>query len=222
MVLNRLVLAGLWLALVVFAFGFAPPSDPQTLALIKALSLGQWQNINPVIIALFNLMGIWPMAYAGMLIGDRQGRKFPAWPFVVGSFFLGAFALLPYLVFWPPTTQTDSPASNSEPSKVTKFWRSPWLGRILFLLAIACVGGAVLLGNWGDYWQQLQTNQFIAVMSSDFLCLTLAFPLLLAQYPYRGQGTRSLPITMMAMVPLFGALAYLSIRPNFEVKDQIS
>ncbi|UAJ73544.1 hypothetical protein IQE94_04355 [Synechocystis sp. PCC 7339] len=222
MVLNRLVLASLWLALVIFAFGFAPPSDPKTLALIKALSLGQWQNINPVIIALFNLMGIWPMAYAGMLIGDRQGRKFPAWPFVVGSFFFGAFALLPYLVFWPPTAQTDSPASNSEPSKVNKFWQSPWLGRILFLLAIACVCGAVLLGNWGDYWQQLPTSQFIAVMSSDFLCLTLAFPLLLAQYLHREQGTRSLLIALMAMVPLFGALTYLSIRPNFEVKDQIS
>ncbi|MBE9240518.1 hypothetical protein [Synechocystis salina] len=219
MVLNRLALAGLWLALVIFAFGFAPPSDPQTLALIKALSLGQWQDINPVIIALFNLMGIWPMAYAAMLIGDRQGRKFPAWPFVAGSFFLGAFALLPYLVIWPPPTQTDSQTSNSASSKVAKFWRSPWLGRILFLLAIACALGAVLLGDWGDYWQQLQTNQFIAVMSSDFLCLTLAFPLLLAQNLHHGQGMRSSLLTPMAMVPLFGALAYLSIRRDHNVTE---
>ncbi|MBE9175619.1 hypothetical protein IQ225_10455 [Synechocystis salina LEGE 06155] len=212
MILNRLALAGLWLALVIFAFAFAPPSDPQTLALIKALSLGQWQDINPVIIALFNLMGIWPMAYAAMLIGDRQGRKFPAWPFVAGSFFLGAFALLPYLVFWPPTTQTNSPPSNSESSTMVKFWRSPWLGRVLLLLAIACGGGAGFLGDWGDYWQQLQTNQFIAVMSSDFLCLTLAFPLLMVQNLHRRQEVRFLPVTLIAMVPLFGALAYLSLR----------
>lgn len=217
MVLNRLLFACLWLALIVFAFGFAPPSDPQTLVLIKSLSLGQWQDINPVIIALFNLMGIWPMAYAAMLLGDRQGRKLPAWPFVTGSFFLGAFALLPYLVFWPPKAQTDPPPSNSEPSKLTKFWRSPWLGRILFLLAIACVSSAVFMGDWADYGHQLRTNQFIAVMSSDFLCLTLAFPLLLVQNLHRGQGARSLPVTLMAMVPLFGALAYLSLRRDHNV-----
>lgn len=220
MVLNRLALACLWLALVIFAFGFALPSNPQTLVLIKSLSLGQWQDINPVIIALFNLMGIWPMAYAAMLLGDRQGRKFPAWPFVAGSFFLGAFALLPYLVFWPPTAPTDPPPSNSEPSKPTKFWRSPWLGRVLFLLAIACVSGAVFRGDWADYGQQLQTNQFIAVMSSDFLCLTLAFPLVLAQELQHQKVSPPLLLVLGSAVPLFGALAYLSIRPNFDLTDQ--
>ncbi len=60
MTINRFFLAILWLALVIFAFGFAPPSDPQTVNLIKNLSIGQWQGINPVIIALFNLMGVRP------------------------------------------------------------------------------------------------------------------------------------------------------------------
>ncbi|AIE72543.1 MULTISPECIES: hypothetical protein [unclassified Synechocystis] len=222
MVLNRLALACLWLALVVFAFGFAPPSDPRTLTLIKALSLGQWQDINPVIIALFNLMGIWPMAYAAILIGDRRGRKLPAWPFVAGSFFLGAFALLPYLIFWPPPEGNNISISKLEPSMVNRFWRSPWLGRVLFFLAIACVSGAVFMGDWADYGHQLQTNQFIAVMSSDFLCLTLAFPLLLAQDLRHRRVSHPFLLALGSTVPLFGALAYLSIRPNFDIKDPIS
>ncbi|WP_237269803.1 hypothetical protein [Synechocystis sp. CACIAM 05] len=68
----------------------------------------------------------------------------------------------------------------------------------------------------------MQTNQFIAVMSSDFLCLTLAFPLVLAQELQHQKASPSLLLVLGSTVPLFGALAYLSIRPNFVVKDQIS
>lgn len=222
MTVNRFILGVLWLTLVIFAFGFAPPRDPQTLDLIKNLSIGQWQGINPIIIALFNLMGVWPMVYGAMLLGDRQGKKIPAWPFVAGSFFLGAFAILPYLVLRQDPSDFTKPESFDKPTGLTKFWHSPWLGRVLFLLAIACGSGAIFMGDWGDYLQQLKTNQFIAVMSSDFLCLTLTFPFVLAQDLRRRQIFRPLIFWLISAVPLFGPMVYLSVRPPLTSEKPLS
>ncbi len=87
----------LWLGFIVYAFLFAPPEQPDTFQLIKNLSIGQWQGINPLVIALFNLMGIWPLIYSAVVLIDGRGQKISAWLFAVASFAVGAFALLPYL-----------------------------------------------------------------------------------------------------------------------------
>ena len=87
----------LWLAFIGYAFLLAPPAQPDTFELIKNLSLSNTEGINPLIIALFNLMGIWPLIYGCLLFIDGRGQKIPAWPFAIGSFALGAFVLIPYL-----------------------------------------------------------------------------------------------------------------------------
>lgn len=54
--------------------------------------------MNPIFYSLFNLMGVYPAIYAALLVpGGRSANGVPAYPFVIGSFFLGAFALLPYM-----------------------------------------------------------------------------------------------------------------------------
>ena len=54
--------------------------------------------MNPVFFSLFNMMGVYPAVYAALLVpGGRSAGGLPAWPFITGSFFLGAFALLPYM-----------------------------------------------------------------------------------------------------------------------------
>ncbi|HEY9608224.1 MAG TPA: DUF2834 domain-containing protein, partial [Allocoleopsis sp.] len=87
----------LWLSIVIYAFFLAPPNQPDTFELIKNLSTGNWGGINPLIISLFNIMGIWPMIYGCLMFIDGRDQKIPAWPFAAGSFGVGAFALLPYL-----------------------------------------------------------------------------------------------------------------------------
>lgn len=71
----------LWLGFIVYAFFLAPPNRPDTFELIKNLSIGQWQGINPLVIALFNLMGIWPVIYSALVFIDGRGQKIPAWQF---------------------------------------------------------------------------------------------------------------------------------------------
>jgi hypothetical protein len=92
----------LWCAFTAYAFLLAPPDRPETLDLIVQLSTGQWADLNPLLVALFNLMGIWPLIYSTILYADGHGQQLPAWPFAVGTFGIGAFSLLPYLAFRQP------------------------------------------------------------------------------------------------------------------------
>ena len=171
------ILAVFWTGLLVFAFVFAPPADPNTLDLIRYLSIGQWEGLNPLVIGLFNVMGVWPLIYAALILPTAKQYSLPAWPFVAGSFFLGAFALLPYLILRQPTETSDFSEHAISPSR----WSSLWLRGGLALAATALVGWGLIQGDWGDFVQQWQQSQFIAVMSCDFLCLTVSLPFLLWQ-----------------------------------------
>ena len=81
----------LWLGFIAYAFILAPPDQPETFDLIRRMSMGDWEGINPSIIAIFNAMGIWPMVYACVALIDGQGQRVLAWPFAVASFAVGAF-----------------------------------------------------------------------------------------------------------------------------------
>jgi hypothetical protein len=95
----------LWLGVITYAFLLAPPNQPETPELIKNLSTGKWEGINPLIIALFNIMGIWPMIYGALMFIDGRQQKIPAWLFATASFGVGAFALLPYLALRQPNQE---------------------------------------------------------------------------------------------------------------------
>ncbi|HEY9708000.1 MAG TPA: DUF2834 domain-containing protein, partial [Oculatellaceae cyanobacterium] len=86
----------LWVSVVAYAFLLAPPDQPNTVELIKNLSTGKWEGINPLIVTLFNIMGIWPLIYGCLVFIDGREQKIPAWLFASASFGVGAFALLPY------------------------------------------------------------------------------------------------------------------------------
>ncbi len=92
----------LWLGFAIYAFFLAPPDQPNTLELIKNLIAGNWQGINPIVVSLFNLLGIVPMIYACLLFIDGRQQKIPASPFITFSFAVGAFSLLPYLALRSP------------------------------------------------------------------------------------------------------------------------
>lgn len=198
----------LWLGLVIYAFGFAPPDQPDTFDLIVKLSTGDWEGINPLIIALFNLMGVWPMIYAAVLLSDGQGQKIPAFPFVLGSFALGAFALLPYLALRQP-----NPQFNGEKSHILKGLESRGLGVVLSLVALVLLGFGLTQGNWGDFVQQWQTSRFIHVMSLDFCLLWGLFSAVLGDdMARRGLKDQKFLFWAVTLIPLLGALGYLVVR----------
>ncbi len=208
---SRIGFALLWLGFSLYAFTLSPPDQPDTLDLIVRLSSGQWEGINPAIVALFNLMGIWPMVYACLALIDGVGQKIPAWPFVVGSFAVGAFVLLPYLALRHP-----NPTFPGPKSKLLSLLDSPWTGRVLSLGSVVLIGYGLLNGNWGDFAQQWQTSRFIHVMSLDFCMLSAVVSPLVKDDMARRQFYHPSLFWIAVLIPLLGVAFYLSVRPSLE------
>lgn len=201
----------IWLGFSIYAFVLAPPDQGNSLELIQQLSTMNWEGINPLVIALFNLMGIWPMIYGSVLFADGCEQKISAWPFASLSFAFGAFALLPYLAL----RQAPQPELAGESNRNLKFWDSRGLGIGLFVGAIALLVFGFSQGDWADFIHLWQTSRFIHVMSLDFCMLSLVFPaMLVADINRRGVSTQTPLFWGAALVPLLGPLAYLCLRPS--------
>ncbi|AFY44258.1 DUF2834 domain-containing protein [Nostoc sp. PCC 7107] len=214
--LRQVSLFSLWVVFVVYAFFLAPPDQPDTFELIKKLSIGQWQEINPLIISLFNLMGVWPLAYSALAFTDGRNQKIPAWPFATGSFGVGAFALLPYLFLRTPNQEF-----VGKKSIFIKFLDSRVTGIILTVIASILVAYGVRGGDWQDFIQQWQTSRFIHVMSLDFCLLSLLFPVLLRDDMARRGWKNPQLFWLISLIPLFGPLIYLCVRPALPEADTI-
>ncbi|ESA37076.1 hypothetical protein N836_04510 [Leptolyngbya sp. Heron Island J] len=205
-------LGALWLGFVIYAVLLSPPSQPDTLNVILHLSTGQWAQLNPMVVVLFNLMGVWPVVYASLAIADGRDQRVLAWPFVVGSFGVGAFALMPYLVLRKPTCDLPYRATETVLLKGLEH-RLVGVGVAIATLLLIIYGFAQ--GDWYETWQdflhQFATSQFIHVMSLDFCLLTLLTPSLLWDDIARrnlSPGWRA-----VSLVPLLGAAVYLALRP---------
>jgi hypothetical protein len=205
---RRLFFAVLWFAFIVYAFGFAPPDQPDTFTLIQKLSTGDWNNINPLIVALFNLMGIWPMAYACLALIDGHHQNALAWPFVLGAFGLGAFLLLPYLIWRDP-----NPTFTPPKSTLLRWVDSRWLGLSLLVGSVVLMGYGIYAGDWADFVAQWQTSRFIHVMSLDFCLLWLLVPSLLGDDMQRRGLKNARLFGLVSAIPLIGLSAYLTFRP---------
>lgn len=199
----------LWLGFLIYAFNFAPPEQPGTFDLIFKLSTGQWDNVNPIIIALFNLMGIFPLVYACLLFIDGRGQKVWAWLFSLVSFAVGAFAILPYLGL---RQRNQEFVGNKD--WLLKILDSNWFAVFLSLGATVLTGYAIFYGDWRDFVQQWQTSRFIQVMSLDFCLLCGLFPALLGDDIKRRNIKNPGIFWMVGIIPLFGALFYLALRPQ--------
>jgi hypothetical protein len=205
----------LWIGLIGYASLLAPPNQPDTAKLIQDLSSGQWQGINPLVVALFNIMGIWPLIYSCVLLLDGRMQKVPAWLFAAASFAVGAFAILPYLALREPNQEFSGEKNTS-----LKLLDSRWTGVLLTLGAIALVSYGLIGGDWENYIQQFQTSRFIHVMTLDFCLLCLLFPALLGDDMAR-RGLKNPQIFWaVSLIPLFGPLVYLCLRPPLAQSSQ--
>ncbi|HAX76536.1 MAG TPA: DUF2834 domain-containing protein [Cyanobacteria bacterium UBA11372] len=199
----------LWMGFVCYAFLLAPPNQPGTPELIQNLSTGNWQGINTLVVSLFNIMGVWPMIYACVLLADGRGQKLPAWLFTGLSFGVGAFAILPYLGLREPNR-----GFVGSKNITLKILDSRFTGFILTLVTVGLVAYGLRDGNWGDFIQQWRSDRFIHVMSLDFCLLCLIFPALLGDDMARRGMKNPLVFWAVSLIPLFGPLVYLCLRSS--------
>ncbi len=207
--LKKILLTFLWLSFIGYAFFFAPPNQPDTFRLIQNLSIGNWQGINPLVISLFNLMGVWPLIYSGLLYADGRMQKIPAWPFAIGTFFLGAFFLLPYLILRQP-----APQFEGKKTRLIQFFDARWLGGFTLIVTLILLIYGFAQGDFSNFVEQWKTNRFIHVMSLDFCLLGLLFPVLLKDDLSRRYLKNPLWFWLISGLPLIGSALYLALRPS--------
>jgi len=198
----------IWIGFIAYVIFIAPPLQPETLTLLKNLFTGQWQLINPIILSIFSMVGISLLIHSCFLFFDGRMQKIPAWVFVLASVGTGVIGLLPYFALREP---------NQEFSGGKDTWLK-WLdsrstGVILSLSAIAILSYALLLGDWGNFIEQFQTSKFINAMSLAVCLLILLFPALLGDDMARRQLKNPLIFWTVTLLPLFGTLGYLCLRP---------
>jgi hypothetical protein len=216
--IRKIIFWFLWIGFVTYAFVFAPPDQPDTLELIKNLSIAQWQGINPLIVALFNIMGVFPLIYSCLVFIDGRGQKTPAWLFATASFAVGAFALLPYLALRQP-----NPQFLGQKNTFLKILDSRITAVLLTIGAIILLVFGLTQGNWDNFVHQWQTSRFIHVMSLDFCMLCLLFSSLVGDDMVRRGMKNSFLYWVVTLLPLLGALIYLCVRnplPEGEVITQ--
>ncbi|WP_009632595.1 hypothetical protein [Synechocystis sp. PCC 7509] len=215
---KKIAFVALWLSFVTYAFFLAPPEQPGTFELIKNLSTGVWDGVNPLVISLFNIMGILPMIYSCLLFIDGRGQKISAAPFALVSFGFGAFAILPYLFLRQP-----NPEFLGKKNWFIKLLDSRITGFFLLISVIGLVGYGLINGDWADFAQQWQTNRFINVMSLDFCLLCLLPSVLIGDDRLRRNMNNPALFWITVLLPLFGSLIYLSVRsPLVETSEQVS
>lgn len=207
--INKLIFGIIWLSFTSYAFLFAPPNQPDTLDLIINLSTGNLQGINTLIVSLFNLMGILPAIYACFLLVDGREQKLPAWIFVLGSFGVGAFALLPYLALRETNT-----IWTGKQNLLIKIVESKITGIILTIGTLILVFWGINNGDWSDFATQWHNSKFIHVMSLDFCLLCLLLPVVVKDdLPKRGIKNPAI-LVIISLIPLLGTLVYLCCRPS--------
>ena len=207
---RKLWLGSIWLILVIYAIASSFFKTQQgDLDLIIDLSTGEWSRINPIIIAIFCIMGIIPLVYGAFILFDCGEKNLSPYPFFIVSFGVGAFALLPYLALRQSNTDW-----NGEKNWLLKILDSRLMAIVSSTAIAVFLIWGLTQGNWSDYVAQWQTSQFIHVMSIDFALLCFLFPFILGDDMKRRGVDADKYFWLVTSIPLFGSLAYWCLRPQ--------
>ncbi|MDF5708399.1 MAG: hypothetical protein PUP90_12110 [Nostoc sp. S4] len=205
----KFILWLLWTGFIAYIFLLAPPLHlDETLTLLKNIFTLEWAAINPIILSLFSLVGIWLLIYSSLLFIDGRMQSIPFWPFAIASVGSGVLGLLPYLAFREPNQQF-----SGQKDAFLNLLDSRLYGIVLTLSTVVLLVYAFAFGDWGNYVQQFQSDRFINGMSLAFLLFYLLFPTVVGDDMARRRFPNAQVFLAVVFVPLLGSLAYLCLRP---------
>jgi hypothetical protein len=202
----------IWFGFIIYLLFFAPPLQPDTLQPLQSLLAGQLPYVNPVIVALFSLVGIWLLIYSCLVFPDGRTQSLPAWMFMVAAIGTGVLGLIPYLALRRPNQ-----SFSGEKDPWIALLDSQTTGVILTISTIILVLFALVWGDWSGFAHEFMTNRFVHGMSLAFCLFCVLFPyptLLQDDMARRGLTADSQLFQIAAWIPLFGPLAYLCLRPS--------
>lgn len=208
--LRKIVLWSVWIGFIAYILLLAPPFHlAETIALLVKILTFQWGEVNAIILSIFALVGIWLQIYSCLLFIDGRMQKIPFWIFALASLGSGVIGLIPYLALREPNQEF-----IGKKDSFLLLLDSRKTGIILTVFTIFVLVYGVFAGNWADYIQQFGSDRFINGMSLAFCLFCLLFPTVLGDdMARRGWLSNSQLFWVIALVPLFGALLYLCLRP---------
>ncbi|XP_027343264.1 uncharacterized protein LOC113855831 [Abrus precatorius] len=211
----------LWGALMYYVFLLAPNQTPSrdVYFIQKLLNLkgDDGFRMNEVLVSLWYIMGLWPLAYSMLLLptGRSSKNNIPVWPFLVLSSIGGAYALLPYFVLWrPPAPPVEETELKTWP---LNFMESKVTAIISLAAGIAIITYAGLAGQdvWKEFYQYFRESKFIHIMSIDFIIFSTFAPFWIyndmTARKWFDKGSWLLPISL---IPFLGPGLYLFLRPS--------
>jgi hypothetical protein len=206
-VAERVIAIALWVLLLAYALLLAPPPAPDTFDQALAMLLLDSSRVDPIAIAIFNLLGVLPAAFMALILFDT-GRPNP-WPFALGAFVLGGFVLLPYLAL----RDIGTPLERA-PRPFQRMIGSRTAGATFLTLAVALIGFAAVSGSPGTFAAQLQESKLTAVMTADLIAMTIALHVAAATDRRRRAVALDRPAATAVRLPLVGPLLYLALRAD--------
>lgn len=201
----------IWLGFIIHVLFFAPPFRSDTFQPLQSLLSGQLPAINPVIVSLFSLVGIWLLIYSCLIFVDGRMQSLPAWMFMLAAIATGMIALIPYLALRQPNQ-----SFSGKKDAWIALLDSQKTGVALLISTMILVLYAVLWGNWTGFAQEFMTNRFVYGMSIAFCLFCVLFPyptLLQDDMARRGLEPNSQLSQITTWIPLLGPLVYLCLRP---------
>jgi len=199
-----------WIGSLLYMFIWAPPNDESNLG-FGDIDIA-YGKTNPLEWSIFMLVGIWALLYAVLLLIENRERFIPSWPFVLASFGLGMYVMMPYFAL----RKVKKKKSKTKKSLFIKIIDSRILGIILSELgrAIALYGiiAASILGKWGVFADSFLNVRLIQLSTVDFGLLTLFYPIVIWSDMKR-RNWKNLKLFIIFCIPLFGSFLYLTIKP---------
>ncbi|ELK48482.1 hypothetical protein [Halobacillus sp. BAB-2008] len=195
--MQRMIVFMVWTAFILYAVLAAPNGNAGYLE-----SLIKMDDPDPSLLMVFSFLGIYAMIFAALLL-EEDDSKVPAWPFVIASFFLGAFALLPYFLFASGRAE----GRIRIPNRLIQLLHSKAFLLLLGTGTTALFLYGVSAGDFELYGKAFRTSQFVHIMTVDFIVLTL-LSVYLIYWKERRHGSENMR-HWIGMVPMIGALVYL-------------
>lgn len=211
-----------WVALVTFAFGFAPgevgaPGDADLVSRLIANPTSPIAGgVSPIFALVFNLFVPVPAMLAALLLPTSRGQRLPALPFVAASTFVGFFALGPYFAL----RSAPAPLADDEEPPFG-FFETRAFGVIMAALTLSIPLSAQVLQvtDWpaalADFGALASGSKLVSVSSADLSVLCVALALLVREDAGR-RGSNLDPNVLCAaslLLPAFVPALWMLVRP---------
>lgn len=209
--LRKIGLWSVWIGFITYILLLSPPLHlPETISLLVKILTFQWGDVNAVILSLFSLIGVWIAIYSCLLFFDGRMQKIPFWVFAIAALGSGVIGLIPYLALREANQEF-----TGEKNSFLKLLDSHSTGIAISIFTTLVIAYGLIVGDWTNYIQQFQSDRFIHGMSLAFCLFGLLFPTVLGDdMARRGWLSNSQLFWVIALIPLFGPLFYLCIRPS--------